>query len=164
MAGSSTQWAYGPPRKPPLPLFAASDIFRGAPVKFVEPTSASTSTGLTVQMVGSSNDKPVGIAYNDAAQGEAVAVIDRGDWRRVYAGGSVQPGNYVGVTAASEANHPVSGVKGKYPVFGKVSGASETATWAVGVALEAANPNENFAFYIDPIQLSSSNKYFGVAG
>lgn len=165
MAGSSTQIAYGPPRKPPLPLFAASDIFRGTLVKLVEPSSASASTGLFVQMVGSSNDRPLGLAYQDAAAGEPVAVLDRGEWGpRVFAGGSIQPGQYVGVVNASEAAHPVSLVKGKYPVLGKVAGASGTATWTAGVALEAANPNETFTFYIDPLQLSTSTNAVGVLG
>ena len=164
MAGSSTSISFGSPRKPPLPLFAASDIFVGAPLKFVEPVSASTSTGRFVQMVGSSNDKPIGVAYESVAAGEPVAVLDRGEWPQGYAGGSIQPGQYTGVVNASEAKHPVSEVTVKYPVLGKVAGASGTATWSIGVALDAANPNERFAYYLDPIQLSSSNANAGVLG
>lgn len=162
--GSSTGWSYGPPRKPPLPVFAASDIYAGTLVKFVAPVSGSVSSGRFVQMVGSSNDKPLGVAMGDAVVGEPVAVLDRGEWPRVVAGGSVQPGEYVGVTAASEAAHPISGVVGKYPVLGAVAGASGTVTWAAGTSEEAANPNEKFVFYIDPTQLSAVSKYVGVLG
>jgi hypothetical protein len=164
MAGSSTNWANWPPRKPLAACFAASDIYRFTPVKLVEPTSASTSPGFSVQMCGSSNDVPFGVAYNDAAAGKPVTVYDIAEAPRVNAGGSVQPGVYVGVTAASEAKHPISEVTNKYPVFGKVAGASGTPTWAVGVALEAANPNETFTFYVQPRQLSSSTNAVGVLG
>lgn len=166
MAGSSTNVGYGYPRKPPLPLFAASDIFAGAPVKFVAPVSGSASSGLFVQQVGSSNDKPVGVAYSDAAAGEPIALLDRLEWPRVACGGSVQPGEYAGVVGASSAIHPVSGVTGSFPTLGRIAGASEVGTWAIGVALEAAVPAgaQKFAVYIDPIQLSTSNKYAGVLG
>ena len=164
MAGSSTNIAAFPPRKPLLPAFAASDIFAGALVQFVEPTSSSTSPGMAVKMVTASTERPDGVAYADAAAGHPVTVYDAGEGPQVWAGGSVQPGNYVGVSGTSEAAHPITGVKNKYPVLGVVSGASGTAVWAAGLAMLAANPNQKFTVLLKPTQLSTTNKYFGVAG
>lgn len=156
MAGSTTQntSVLGPR----LPYFAASDIFAGTLVKLAAPgaTGSSVGTGWAVQMVASSNDRPVGVARADTVAGIAVSVFAGANDQipRIVAGGSVAPGDEINIVGTSSAAHPLSNVVNSYPVAGKVSGASGTAVWSIGTSLEQANPGETFAFLLHPRQLS----------
>ena len=140
-----------------IPLFAASDIWQGAPV-------CLASVGdWTVQMVTSAAQKPIGVARDYAVAGNAVSVWDYGNIQRTYpgAGGSFSRQSYVGYVGTSSGVHPQSGVTVTYPVLGQVAGtpsvavgASTAAVWAVGVAYESAALNDQAAYRIEPALLS----------
>lgn len=144
-----------------IPCFAASDIWQGCPVRL------ASSGDWTVQMCVSSAEKPLGVARDFAAAGDAVSVFDDGNIVRSYpgAGASFAREMYVGVVGTSSGVHPKSGAVVTYGVIGAVvpggttlAGASQTAVWAVGMAFESAALNDQAAYRIEPRVLSG---YFG---
>lgn len=149
----STQWTSV--RRGLLPCFAASDIVAGAPVRI-----ASSGDG-AVQMVQSSAEKPLGVARDFAAAGDAVAVFDDFNVIRSPAGASFSRQSYLGVVGTSSIAHPISGVTAVYPVLGQVTGtpsvavgASTAPVWAVGQAWESAAIGDNAAYRVEPRLLS----------
>lgn len=149
---SSTQWSEL--FRETFPGFAASDIFAKSAVGI-----ASGGDWQVAPCFGASAGliEPLGIARDDQQQGFSVAVYDGpGNVIRVTAGATVSQQQSVGVTAAGATNyaHPVSGNVATQLFFGPVSGASGTAVYRVGVALERANPGQKFALRVSPGQLS----------
>lgn len=134
-------------RQPDLPLHAgATDVIQNAPVKIV-------AGGVKiVQVVQSSADHPIGIARASAPAGYPVAVRDRSEVVRVQAGATVAAGAYVGVASVTAT----AGASGniQVPILGEVAKASGSVVWAVGIALEPANPGQIFSFLVEPTQLS----------
>jgi hypothetical protein len=141
-----------------VPCFAASDIVQGAVVRL------ASSGDWTVQMVQTSQEKPLGIARDYAAAGQPVSVFDYGNIQRppIGAGASIIRQSYVGVVGTSSVVHPITGILCTYPVLGGVIGngspvgwgSTASATWAVGQAYESAALNDQFAFRVEPAILS----------
>lgn len=145
----ANSWAFLNPRKPDLPMHAgATDVINDAPVKIV--------AGVwTVQACATSSDEPIGITRASAPATHSVAVRDRGEIVRAFAGATVKAGDQIGIvgvgaTAGASGNIVV-------PQLGPVAKATGVAVWAVGRALEPANPEQGFAFLVDPKQLSGLN-------
>jgi hypothetical protein len=84
--------------------------------------------------------------------GGSVDIRDIGDIVRAVAAATINSGEYVGVASLSTTE----GASGLVQVaqLGPVARASGSARWAVGVAVENANPKQGFAYYIKPEQLS----------
>lgn len=148
---------FGTVKRFEIPGFAASDIWQGAPV------CLASCGDWTFQMVTSAAQKPVGVARDFAAAGDAIAIFDDGNIQRTYpgAGGSFSRQAYVGYVGTSSGVHPISKVTVTYPVLGQVAGtpsvavgASSAAVWALGVAYESAALNDQAAFRIEPRLLS----------
>lgn len=138
-----------------LPCFAASDIIAGAPVRI------ASGADWAVQMVQSSAEKPLGVARDYAAAGDAVAIFDDFNIVRSPAGASFSRESFLGVVGTSSLVHPISGVTVTYPVLGQVAGtpsvavgASAPSVWAVGLAWESAAIGDNAAYRIEPRLLS----------
>lgn len=150
-AATSTQWSEV--FRETSPRFAASDIVAKTLV-----TYAATAAGdWAVVPVTAATQEVVGVARDDQAGGSAlpVTVYDGpGSILRVVAGATVYQGQTVGFNGTATETHPVSGNVVTYPLVGPVSGASGSNVQRAGVSLEFANPNEQFAFYLSPRQLS----------
>jgi hypothetical protein len=155
-------------------MFAASDILAGMPVTLIGASFTASSSiqqsGFSVRMCASQNDQPFGIARDAAAAGQPVTVYDAPNYLRLVVNGSVNLGQQVGVTAfGSTAVCPPSGVTVQFPVLGQVTAASTSnyvayygnpsattfnAVWAIGQALEPANPGQGAVVQIAPRLLS----------
>lgn len=149
----STQW--GEIKRFELPMFAASDIIAGTIVR------VASSGDLAVQMVLSSAEQPLGIARDNAKAGEAVSVFDDGNVKRILAGASFTRQAQIGYVGTSQTTHPESGVTVTYPYAGQVTGtpsvavgASTTAVWSLGQAVESAAIGDMAAVRVSPRLLS----------
>jgi hypothetical protein len=134
-------------RRPDLPFIAGgSDIPDGAPVKLV------TDGTRAVRVAVSSADHPIGVSRASAPAQRAVAVQDRGEIVRAFAAATVASGEYVGVASVTAT----AGASGniQIPVIAPVAKASGSVVWAVGLALEHANPGNVFQYLVEPTQLS----------
>lgn len=138
-----------------LPMFAASDIVAGAPVRI------ASSADWGVQMVQSSAEKPLGIARDNAIAGDPITVYDDGNVLRTVAGASFSRQAFVGVVGTSSVTHPISGIAVTTPVLGQVAGtpsvavgASSTSVWAVGQAWESAAAGDQIGYRVEPRLLS----------
>ena len=155
----STQWTTL--LRGAIPGFAGSDIVQGAVV------CVASSGDNQFIMATSSAQKPVGIARDYCAAGQAVAVQDYGNIVRSNVGGNGAGGSwsreaYLGVVGTSTMTHPQTGIVVTYPVLGQVApaagatavGGSGTALYAVGVAYESAAIGDFAAYRIEPALLS----------
>jgi hypothetical protein len=145
----STQWAEI--LRESTPGFAASDIMGGNPV------TIATGSDWLYQTIATTSQEPVGIVRRgaDAAQGKAVTVFDGiGNVIRVIAGATVLQRQDVNISGATSFAHPVSGLTATQAFYGPVSGASGSVIHRVGIALEQANPGQQFALRVNPKQLS----------
>jgi hypothetical protein len=135
------------------PYFAASDIFAKSPLTIA--TGSDWAVQPAIAAGASALQEVIGIARDDQAQGQAVAVYDDvGSIIRVIAGATVLQRQNIGVTGGTNYLHSVSSLTATTAFYGPVSSASGTGVYRIGVALESANPGQQFALRFSPSQLS----------
>lgn len=171
--GSTTNFDWKHAARGAISCIAASDIFAGTPVTLqasaIGSSSLSLNAGFAVRMCGSQNDQPLGIAADNAAAGQAVAVLDQPNYPRLVVSGSVNAAMQIGVINTSSAVHPLSAVVTTYPVLGQVQAGSTSnqgglvasaipssynAVWAIGQTFEPGNPGQGVVVQIAPRLLS----------
>ena len=130
-----------------LPVYAGpTDVAAGNVVRW------TPGKNWTVQNVATTSQEPVGVARASARSGAALDVRDLRDVVRGVAAATIAAGTTVGVASVA-ATEGASGAI-QLTQLGPVGRASGTAVWAIGVAVESANPGESFGYYIDRKELS----------
>lgn len=111
-----------------LGLLAASDIVPRRPVKL-------TGTAETIVLAATAADRPFGVTGEASAlRAERVVTYDRGNVVKAVAAASIAANAEVTVGSDNGALGPTL--------------ITASAHWAVGIALEAANPGEVFSLYV----------------
>lgn len=130
-----------------LPLIAgATDIVAGNPV-------AITASGSWQVITAADNTTEIiGIARASAQANQGVDIRDIGDIVRAVAAATINSGEHVGIASLSTTE----GASGLVQVaqLAPVAKASAANRWSVGIAVESAQPKQEFAYYIKPTQLS----------
>lgn len=133
-----------------LPFFTgATNIAGGNAVQL------SASTPWVVNNVVAETEEPFGIARASAAGvSDAVDIRDTADVIRGIAAATINIGEFV-VVASGAATAGASGsVEVSQLAPPATLGASGTVVWAVGKAVEHANPGGEFAYYLKIQQVS----------
>lgn len=128
-----------------LPLLAGgTDVGPG-------PVQITAGTWAVIPVTGNTQ-QPLGIARASAPSGTEVDVRDLPDIHIGLAAATVAAGAFIGVASGN----PVAGASGNFlvPQLAEVTKATNQTRWALGQALEAANPGANFSYYFLPQQLS----------
>ena len=111
-----------------LGLLAASDMVPRRPVKL-------TATAEGVVLAATAADRPFGVTGEASAlRAERVVVYDRGNVVKAVAAASIAANAEVTVGSDNGALGPTH--------------ITASAHWAVGIAMEAANPGEVFSLYV----------------
>jgi hypothetical protein len=130
-----------------LPLIAgATDIVAGNPVTF------SASRAWQVVTAKDNTTEIIGIARASARANKGIDIRDVGDIVRGIAAATINSGELVGIASLSTTE----GASGLVQVaqLAPITRASGSARWTLGPAVENANPKEEFAYYVNPKQIS----------
>lgn len=136
-----------------LPLYAATHL---ADFSLVTWANATTFTNgqRGVRPCAALTDEPVGVTDHPRVSGEPVRTLVHPNIARGVAQATIKGGEAVGyATLGSVAQYNATGAS-LQTLLKAVSGASGSAVWRAGTAMEPANPGEVFSFYVNPQQLS----------